>query len=62
MNYNELTKLMKKAGWRFHHNGKGSHKMWAHPDRTYQISVPDHGSKEMDPGLVRGIKKQAGIE
>ena len=27
MNYAELTKLMKKAGWKFDHNGKGSHIM-----------------------------------
>ncbi|MBR3648605.1 MAG: type II toxin-antitoxin system HicA family toxin, partial [Victivallales bacterium] len=26
-----------------------------------KLAVPDHGSKEIDPGLVRGIKKQAGI-
>ena len=61
MNYNELTKLMKKAGWQFLRNGKGSHKIWAHPERKNQIAVPDHGSKEIDPALLRGIKKQAGI-
>lgn len=62
MNYNELTKLMKEAGWSFNRNGKGSHMMWSHPKRKYLISVPYHGSKEIDPGLVRGIKKQAGIK
>ena len=62
MNYNELTKLMKDAGWRFDRNGKGSHKIWVHPNRPNKIPVPDHGSKEINPGLVRGIKKQAGIK
>lgn len=62
MNYNELTKLMKEAGWRFERNGKGSHKIWSHPERQYQIPVPDHGSKELKPNLVRGVRKQAGIE
>ncbi len=33
MNYDELTKLMKKAGWQFVRNGKGSHKIWKHPER-----------------------------
>ena len=61
MNYNELTKLMKQAGWQFCRNGNGSHKIWRHPERPNKIAVPDHGSKEIDPGLVRGIKKQAGI-
>ena len=62
MNYAELTKLLKKAGWFFDREGKGSHKIWRHPEREYQIPVPDHGSKEIKPGLVRGIKKQAGIK
>lgn len=62
MNYGELTKLMKDAGWKFERSGKGSHMMWSHPERNYLISVPYHGSKEIDPGLVRGIKKQAGLK
>lgn len=62
MNYNELTKLMKAAGWKFERNGKGSHKIWSHPDRQNKIPIPDHGSKEISPVLVKGIKKQAGIE
>ena len=62
MNYAELTKLLKKAGWYLDREGKGSHKIWRHPEREYQIPIPDHGSKEIKPNLVRGIKKQAGIE
>ena len=62
MNYNELTRLLKAAGWQFSRHGKGSHKIWIHPILGGQITVPDHGSKEIKSGLVRGIKKQAGIE
>lgn len=62
MNYNELTKLMKLAGWRFYRNGNGSHKIWIHPERPNQIPIPDHGSKEIKPKLVKGIMKQAGIK
>lgn len=62
MNYHELTELMKAAGWRFYREGDGSHKVWRHPEKPNQIIVPFHGSKEIDPGLVRGIKKQAGIK
>ena len=61
MNYNELIKLMKKAGWQFERNGKGSHKIWFHPNRPNRVAVPDHGSKKIDPALLRGIKKQTGI-
>ena len=61
MNYNELTKLMKQAGWYFYRNGKGSHKIWRHPDREDKVSIPDHGNKEIKPTLVRTIRKQTGI-
>jgi len=62
MNYKELAKLMEKAGWHFERNGNGSHKMWRHPDRRDPIAIPDHGAKEIKPGLLRGIKRQAGIK
>jgi len=62
MNYNELTKLMKAAGWWFERTGNGSHMIWRHPEKPNQITVPFHGSKEIDPGLVKGIKRQAGIK
>ena len=61
MNYNELTKLLKEAGWQFTRNGKGSHKIWRNPDCQRQIPIPDHGSKEIKPNLVKAILKQAGI-
>ena len=62
MNYNELAKLLKEAGWYFYRNGNGSHKLWRHPEKPHKITVPDHGSKEIKPSLVNGIKKQAGIK
>jgi len=61
MNYNELVKLMKKAGWYLDRNAKGSHRLWRHPDRPYQITIPEHGSKELHAGLVKYIRKRAGI-
>ena len=61
MNYNELTALLKRAGWRLHRNGKGSHKIWAHPASGLLLTVPDHGGRELKPALVAGIRKQAGV-
>ena len=62
MKYRELTELMKAVGWYFERNGKGSHRIWRHPDKENPLTVPNHGSKEISPGLVRKIKKEAGIE
>lgn len=60
MKYRELTELLKVAGWEFERNGKGSHKVWRKGNLI--IPVPDHGGKEINPGLVKAIKKQAGIK
>ena len=59
MKYRELAELMKSAGWVFERNGKGSHKIWRKDKQI--IPIPDHGSKEINPGLVKAIIKQAGI-
>ena len=60
MKYRELAELMKAAGWDFERNGKGSHRVWRKGNRI--IPIPDHGSKEINPGLVKAIKKQAGLK
>lgn len=62
MNYKELTELMKAAGWQFDRQAKGSHEIWKKPGQPGQITVPNHGSKEIKPRLVKGIKNQAGIK
>ena len=59
MKYRELAELMKSAGWVFERNGKGSQKIWRKDKQI--IPIPDHGSKEINPGLVKAIIKQAGI-
>jgi len=38
---------------------KGSHVMFRREDRT--IVVPNHGGKDLKPGTMRNIAKQAGI-
>lgn len=58
MNYQEVFREMKAAGWKFERNGKGSHKIFRHPDYDYPIVIPDHGSKELHPGLIKAIMKQ----
>ena len=62
MKYRELAELMEEAGWYFERNGTGSHRIWRHPQKDFPIPIPDHGSKEINPGLVKGIKKKAGIK
>ncbi len=62
MKASDLIKLMERAGWKFEREGKGSHKIYKHPDFEYPISVPFHGNKDLGQGLLNKLKKQAGLK
>ncbi|MCK4739040.1 MAG: type II toxin-antitoxin system HicA family toxin [Deltaproteobacteria bacterium] len=54
----EATRKFKKAGWTKTRQ-KGSHVMLTKPGYEYTLSVPQH--KELGPGLLRKLIKQAGF-
>jgi predicted RNA binding protein YcfA (HicA-like mRNA interferase family) len=55
----ELIKLIEAEGW-YLARTKGSHHHFKHPERPGTITVP-HPKKALGIGLVREIKKQAGL-
>lgn len=57
MNSAELIKILKQAGWKVART-KGSHHQLVKDGRT--ITVP-HPKKDLGMGLVKAIRKQAGI-
>ncbi|MDJ1468166.1 type II toxin-antitoxin system HicA family toxin [Xanthocytophaga flava] len=61
MTANDLIRRLEANGWYFVRQS-GSHKMYKHNERTNTISVPDHGKKDLGPGLVNSILKQAGLK
>ncbi|MBI4947773.1 MAG: type II toxin-antitoxin system HicA family toxin [Bacteroidetes bacterium] len=61
MKYNEFIRLLKKEGW-FELRRSGSHVIMQHPEKSNQLSVPIHGSKEIGKGLQQKILKQAGLK
>ncbi|CAN5764471.1 type II toxin-antitoxin system HicA family toxin [soil metagenome] len=60
MKYSEVLRILKKDGW-FVVRQKGSHMIMRHPEKPQQLTVPNHGSKEIGPGLQMKIFKDAGI-
>lgn len=60
MNSTELIKLLLKNGWALD-RVKGSHHVYRHPSKGHAVTVP-HPKKNLGIGLVKAIKKQAGIE
>ena len=59
MTSTELIKLIEAEGW-YLVRTKGSHHHFKHHERPGTITVP-HPKKALGIGLVRQIKKQAGI-
>jgi len=61
MTWAELIRHLKRAGFRFHRTGSGSHYQLRHPHTGVVITVANHPSKEVGHGLARQILKDAGI-
>ena len=59
--FRDFDKMLKAAGFVFSH-ATGSHYMYKHPTKG-SVSVPFHGSnKEIAPGTLKSIMKQAGLK
>ncbi len=55
----ELIRLLEPGGWRLA-RVRGSHHQFRHPIRPGTVTVP-HPKKDLGVGLVRAIRKQAGV-
>ncbi|MBC8413555.1 type II toxin-antitoxin system HicA family toxin [bacterium] len=54
----EAVRIFQKIGWTVSRQ-KGSHVMMTKPDYQWTLSIPQH--KELGPGLLRKLIRQAGI-
>lgn len=61
MNFKEMEKIIKADGWK-HKNTQGSHHHYVHPVKPGKVTIPDHGKKDLTPGVVKSILKQAGLK
>ncbi len=59
MTSKELIELLESDGWQVKRI-RGSHHQLKHPSKPGTITVP-HPRKDLGIGLVREIKKQAGL-
>lgn len=55
----DLIRDMQRAGWRLD-RVSGSHHIFKHPSRAGIVVVP-HPKKDLGQGLVKAIRRQAGI-
>jgi len=55
----DLIKEIEKAGWQLVRI-KGSHHQFKHPNHKLPLTIP-HPKKDLQIGLVKAIRKQAGL-
>jgi predicted RNA binding protein YcfA (HicA-like mRNA interferase family) len=61
MNAVQVIRLLEKNGWILK-TQKGSHKQFVHSEKPGKITVASHGKKEIPPGTLNSILKQAGLK
>jgi predicted RNA binding protein YcfA (HicA-like mRNA interferase family) len=58
--YKDLIKKIRKAGFVFDRQAKGSHEIWYHPERRLRTTIPNH-SKPLSMGVLRSVINQIGM-
>jgi predicted RNA binding protein YcfA (HicA-like mRNA interferase family) len=56
----ETVRALQRAGFLIHHQ-VGSHVTMVHPDTDREAVVPHHGGRDLKPGTLRGIIRDAGL-
>jgi len=59
MKCSEFLRIAKKNGWRFSRQAKGSHEIWT--NGISDVTLPNHGSKELPKGTERKLRKEMGL-
>ena len=61
MNFKEIEKIIKADGWTLK-TSQGSHFQYVHPTKPGKVTIPNHGKRDLSPGVVKSILKQAGLK
>lgn len=62
LTYREVVKRLRRQGFRFYRQGRGSHELWVRDSDGVVIPVPRHQGKTIRKGTLRAIIRQMGIE
>ena len=57
----EVIRGLKKAGFEFDRQAKGSHEIWYNPSTKRRTTIPNHPGVEIRKGTLKAILEQAGI-
>ena len=60
MTAREVERVLSAHGFRLD-RARGSHRVWVSDERFVSVSVPTHGNKTLQQGLLNAIFNEAGI-
>lgn len=60
-NYQEVTRRLRKLGFRFYRRGKGSHELWVRDTDGRVVPVPHYRGKNIRKGTVGAIIREVGV-
>ena len=61
LTYREVTRRLRKLGFRLYRQGKGSHELWVRDADGRVVPVPHHQGKSIRKGTVRAIIREVGV-
>ena len=61
LEYREVTERLRRFGFRFYRQGKGSHELWVRDADGRVVPVPKHKGKSIRKGTVRAIIRESGV-
>lgn len=59
--YREIIKKMKKIGFEFDRQARGSHEIWWNPATRARTTIPNHPG-DIPEGTLKAILKQGGVD
>jgi predicted RNA binding protein YcfA (HicA-like mRNA interferase family) len=56
-----VIKKLKKVGFIFDRQAKGSHEIWYNPTTKRRTTIPNHPGTDIPKGTLKAIIKEAGL-
>ncbi|MGH7889319.1 MAG: type II toxin-antitoxin system HicA family toxin [Thermodesulfobacteriota bacterium] len=61
LRYEDVVRKLKKLGFKFYRQGKGSHELWVRDSDGKTIPIPKHKGKDVRKGTLKAIIGQTGV-
>ena len=60
MKFRDVVKMIEQDGWHLV-NTTGSHRQYKHASKQGRVTIAGHPGKDVPPGTLKNILKQAGL-